>query len=95
MKNVLVPNTLKLSPLEKKVFIIIERQKAIHNWMIAEMLFKKSKIKSKSASNSVTSAVRQINRKLEKLESCLRICGKGTGRGGKVLYLDFIKDPRG
>lgn len=80
---------LHLSPLESRVYNLIESSGSPTVIEIAKILFGKSKRKPKSISNSVTSAIRQINRKLEKHGWDYRIVGKANGRGGKIVFFGY------
>lgn len=82
---------LHLSPLESRVYNLIESSGSPTVIEIARHLFGKSKRKPKSISNSVTSAIRQINRKLAYVGADYRVDGIANGRGGKTVYFTNIK----
>lgn len=82
---------LHLSPLESRVYNLIESSGSPTVIEIAKILFGKSKRKPKSISNSVTSAIRQINRKLTSIGASYRIDGIANGRGGKTVYFKNVK----
>lgn len=93
MKNAKVKNThtLKLSPLEKRVYNLIESSGSPRVIDIAKIVFKNKYPKPISISNSVSSAIRQINKKLALVGADYRIEGDWCGRGGKSVYFQSIR----
>ena len=85
-------HTLKLSPLETKVYNLIESSGSPRVIDIAVMIFGNvKKSRRASISNSVTSAIRQINLKLAKAGADYRVEGKWNGPGGKSVYFESVR----
>ena len=85
-------HTLKLSPLETKVYNLIESSGSPRVIDIAVAIFGNvKKSRRASISNSVTSAIRQINLKLVEAGADYRVGGKWNGRGGKSAYFESVR----